>query len=629
MTDATRAVFLSYASQDAAAAHRICTALRGAGIEVWFDQNALRGGDAWDATIRKQIKNCALFVPIISSNSHARGEGYFRLEWKLAVDRSHLMARDQTFLLPVVIDDVGDDDDRVPDRFREVQWTRLPAGETPPEFVDRVAGLLRRAAPPTDAPAPPAIRPVQDTAPVAPSQSAAPAVARRSGWSPTKIALVLAVIAIGVGLSTWAARHTLAHRTVVPYSIDDRRMTFAVLPLKAPDGDAFGARVAGAMTDAIYRSMESNAIWQHAASSQAVDEALARHLSGRDLASALAVHFLLRASVARADSGYTVSLVVVDGDSERVLGSRQVAIPPERLTPKWREDLEREMWPLLRYALEVEVKRARDRPLEELDVRDLSFRAFIDWRVSHRGPDAKGAYLTASELLSRALALAPDDPLALYLTADVNLCDCVEAWSTNVAEQQAIGEAALEKYLRIDPKSPEMNLAKAELYQLRGRYEESVVIADAVLSRDPDDSDAMLDKAFGLLRLGKARDGMALVDTVHARYPDRVDAMSLAAHLHYATGDYAGAAALARDAATLMRPALRANRISGTVLLTRVASEARLGHEVNAKAALADFSAAVQGKTTLTAIRQWVHPNAPLAAYEPWYEGLKLAGITD
>jgi hypothetical protein len=40
------AVFVSYASEDAAAARRICEALRGAGIEVWFDQSELRGGDA-------------------------------------------------------------------------------------------------------------------------------------------------------------------------------------------------------------------------------------------------------------------------------------------------------------------------------------------------------------------------------------------------------------------------------------------------------------------------------------------------------------------------------------------------------------------------------------------------------
>lgn len=137
-----RAVFLSYASQDAEAARRIAEALRAAGIEVWFDQNELVGGDAWDQKIRRQIKDCALFVPVISANTNARPEGYFRLEWKLAVDRSHLMADDAPFLFPIVIGDVSDATARVPDKFREVQWTRLRLDETPAELAARVARLL-------------------------------------------------------------------------------------------------------------------------------------------------------------------------------------------------------------------------------------------------------------------------------------------------------------------------------------------------------------------------------------------------------------------------------------------------------------------------------------------------------
>src|ERR1051325_4132314 len=86
------AVFLSYAREDAGAARRIATALRAHGLAVWFDEEELRGGDAWDAKIRKQIKECALFVPIISANTQARTEGYFRLEWKLAAQRMHAIA---------------------------------------------------------------------------------------------------------------------------------------------------------------------------------------------------------------------------------------------------------------------------------------------------------------------------------------------------------------------------------------------------------------------------------------------------------------------------------------------------------------------------------------------------------
>ena len=123
MSIATNAVFLSYASQDTEAAGRICETLRAAGVEVWFDQSELRGGDAWDAKIRKQIRDCALFLPVISANTESRLEGYFRLEWKLAEDRSHLMARGKAFVVPVTIDDTPERDAHVPDSFLAVQWT--------------------------------------------------------------------------------------------------------------------------------------------------------------------------------------------------------------------------------------------------------------------------------------------------------------------------------------------------------------------------------------------------------------------------------------------------------------------------------------------------------------------------
>ena len=151
------AVFLSYASQDAEAAKRICISLRAAGIEVWFDQSELRGGDAWDHKIRKQIHDCALFIPIISAHTQARVEGYFRLEWRLADQRTHLMGRSRAFRLPVCIDDTPDADADTPDSFQAVQWTRLPAGETPPTFVARISQPLSPSE--FQTPAPPMLQP--------------------------------------------------------------------------------------------------------------------------------------------------------------------------------------------------------------------------------------------------------------------------------------------------------------------------------------------------------------------------------------------------------------------------------------------------------------------------------------
>ena len=102
LTESSHAVFLSYASQDAEAAQRICEALRAAGLEVWFDQSELRGGECLGPVDpQARSKTCALFIPVISCHTHERyREGYFRLEWKLAIDRTHDMAEQKPFLVP-------------------------------------------------------------------------------------------------------------------------------------------------------------------------------------------------------------------------------------------------------------------------------------------------------------------------------------------------------------------------------------------------------------------------------------------------------------------------------------------------------------------------------------------------
>src|SRR3954467_14227791 len=141
-TSENKAVFLSYASQDAEAARRVCESLRSEGVEVWFDADGgLEHGDEWDAKIRKQIKECVLFIPIISANTQARHEGYFRLEWELAAQRAMSIASGVAFILPVVIDDTREPDALVPDRFRMVQWTKLPRGVVTPEVKPRYLKL--------------------------------------------------------------------------------------------------------------------------------------------------------------------------------------------------------------------------------------------------------------------------------------------------------------------------------------------------------------------------------------------------------------------------------------------------------------------------------------------------------
>ena len=122
-------VFLSYASEDREAARLIKDALPAFGIEVWYDESDLGGGELWDQKIRRQIRECDYFMPLVSARTEARHEGYFRREWRLAVERTLDMADDHPFLLPIVIDATDQAGARVPEKFLTVQWLRVPGGQ--------------------------------------------------------------------------------------------------------------------------------------------------------------------------------------------------------------------------------------------------------------------------------------------------------------------------------------------------------------------------------------------------------------------------------------------------------------------------------------------------------------------
>ncbi len=222
MTQPNEAVFLSYASQDAVAAQKLCNGLRGAGIEVWFDQSELRGGENWDRKINDQIRKCRLFIPVISRSTEARDEGYFRREWAAAVDRMRDMAEHKPFLVPVVIDDIAERQAAVPERFRQVQWMKLPGGEPSASFVNRIVTLLGQT---------PSAIPTGVTPPLGGSIPNPRNTGHRTLW------LVLGALglaaALGGGWRAWqrAVEHSAPHPALTAaHEPQDSDKSVAVLP---------------------------------------------------------------------------------------------------------------------------------------------------------------------------------------------------------------------------------------------------------------------------------------------------------------------------------------------------------------------------------------------------------------
>jgi adenylate cyclase len=409
---------------------------------------------------------------------------------------------------------------------------------------------------------------------------------------------------------------------IAPYSAQDRRMTFAVLPFSAPPGDETAAKVAAATTEAATAVEEAKTRWAVVAPRASVAQAVAKYSATKDIAKALDVHFLIRGNVSPAESGYNAELLVLDGETERVLGTRTIAIPAGEVAPRSRNELDGPVLGALTYkALQVEVERARSKPDETLDVRDLAFRAYVDWPIG-----GEAGYRSAMGSLKRALAIDPNDGLALSLTAQVNLCDCVRGWSKDYTVQQAIGADALEKYLQRNPDSvPGLEL-KANLLAVRGQHEEQLMVAEAILRREPENGEALAGKANALLKLGRPREALPVAEQLLASW-DHQYAHALVAAVHYALGEDDLAVREALQATSRMSREELSNPWSGTVLLTLSAAEARRGQRARAEKALADFRRAVPGVTTIAEIKAWMRPAANLAGYEPLYDGLRLAGV--
>ena len=528
MTEPSHAVFLSYASQDSEAAQRICEALRAAGIQVWFDQSALRGGDVWDQTIRKQIKSCALFIPVISRNTHNRDEGYFRLEWKLAVDRSHLMTGNKTFLLPIAIDDTPEDDENVPDRFKDIHWTRLPAGETPPAFVE----LVHRLASPE-----PSLGSTNAVSPAGPVSTATLVIGSR--FSRPKYATYAIVGVVVFGALAYVAVNTFSKHPGLPaappasiHLPTTAEKSIAVLPFadmsEKRDQEYLADGLAEELLDLLAKTPGLHVIARTSSFS----------FKGKSddiptIASKLKVEHVLEGSVRRSGDRLRVTTQLVRAENGEHIWSETYDRKMQDLF-KVQDDIAKEVVHALKEKLAV-ASAAEEASTESVPAHNfvLEGRFYVDrwapgdsaraissfesalkldpnyalawaelsWAYIWSWPQTGGAelYQRATRAALRAIELRPDLAQA---HADRGWCESLIGFDWAVANME------FNKALALDPQNLRALYGKGRLARVLRRADESLRYYQVVLERDPVNAFAMGGLVSTFLALGKTADAV-------------------------------------------------------------------------------------------------------------------------
>lgn len=142
-------VFISYASEDEAAAFKLGEGLEWHGVSVWLAPRQLKTGMNYEAELEKAVRECPFFLSVISRTTESQHAGYFFKERKWAAVAAQSMPDRvlNEYYHPVIIDDIEPHAVRnEPVVFETMQRVCLPGGQVTPAFGSRLFALVSQRA---------------------------------------------------------------------------------------------------------------------------------------------------------------------------------------------------------------------------------------------------------------------------------------------------------------------------------------------------------------------------------------------------------------------------------------------------------------------------------------------------
>jgi len=113
-------IFISYAREDSDQAIQLSNDLKQNDFEIWFDKEKLLPGEKWEVSIKKAIKNCNIFIALLSNHS-VKKSGYVQKELNTALQLLDEIPESQIFLIPARLDDCLPSHEKL----RDLNWIDL------------------------------------------------------------------------------------------------------------------------------------------------------------------------------------------------------------------------------------------------------------------------------------------------------------------------------------------------------------------------------------------------------------------------------------------------------------------------------------------------------------------------
>jgi adenylate cyclase len=429
-------VFISYASQDAAVAEKICAALEAARLPCWIAPRDVRAGQSYAAAIVEAINSCRMLVLLLSQGAIDSPHVLREVERASSKRRAVLSVRMDATKLPADLEYF----------LSANQWldaSGRPIEEILPALIECVRGHeggMGGQAPGSS----------NTAARSAPGPVSSPAQSKPSShWKTRAIALALAVAAVGLAYvltnKLWLSKRVTSEqaKTATPNVVSDK--SIAVLPFldlsEKKDQEYFATGIAEEVLDRL-----AKVPGLHVVGRTSSFQFKGKNIDAASIGAALGVAYLLEGSVRREAGRVRVAAQLIEART----GSE-----------RWSDRFDSEV---------VDVLRIQDTLAAELArALQIAVQVGTEPRSSTiKSPEALDAYLRGLQSLDRSTLESSEAAVAQFqqaLSLDSKFAPAANGLAKTHALIGEVGwlpprvaferarEAAL-RAQRLDPKSP-------------------------------------------------------------------------------------------------------------------------------------------------------------------------------